>query len=65
MITKIFGLIFSPLFFGLGFLAPLTAQSLAALELMAPGTAPVITGLLIGGAFGLMAKYRGSWIWVK
>ncbi len=65
MIARIFGLIFSPLFFGLGFLAPLVAQSLVALELMTPGTTPLLVGLLIGGLFGLMARYRGSWIWVK
>ncbi|PWT90518.1 MAG: hypothetical protein C5B56_05305 [Proteobacteria bacterium] len=52
-----------PLFFGLGFVAPLTATLLilGGLEsslLMSP----TWIGLALGGAWGLYAKFRGSWI---
>ena len=57
--------LFSPLVFSIAFLAPLTTQTLIALELMAPGTPATIAGLIAGGAFGLMAHFRGSWIWIK
>ena len=57
--------LFSPLVFSIAFLAPLTTQTLIALELMEPGTPALIAGLIAGGAFGLMAHFRGSWIWIK
>jgi hypothetical protein len=52
-----------PLFFGLGFIAPLVAQSMAALHLSAPfGLSPVAFGLLIGAPWGLYATMRGRWL---
>ena len=57
--------LFSPLLFGLGFLAPLIAQSLTLADISFAGIENLYLGLLIGGLWGLMAQLRGSWIWVK
>ncbi len=52
-----------PVLFGIGFLAPLIAQSMEALEIAAPfGLSFIQTGLLIGAGLGLAAKLRGRWI---
>ena len=54
---------FGPLLFGIGFLAPLSAQLIDALSWTPPlGLSPVIAGLIIGGCLGLMAQLRGRWI---
>ena len=52
-----------PLFFGLGFIAPLIAALMtrSGLELSV-GLSPIWFGLAVGGAWGLCAKFRGSWI---
>ena len=65
MLKKIIGALFSPLVFGIGLLAPLTAQVMVALNLSVPGVNPIVIGLLLGGMLGLMAQFRGSWIWIK
>lgn len=60
-IQKFFGLM--PLFFGIGFIAPLIAQSMVALDVAAPwGLSPVACGLLIGAPWGLYATLRGRWL---
>jgi hypothetical protein len=52
-----------PVFFGLGFLAPLIAQSLEAAGIPAPfGLQPIQFGLAIGLAMGVVAKLRGRWV---
>lgn len=52
-----------PLLFGLGFLAPLIAQSLEALSLTPPmGLSPLALGLAVGGVLGLIANIRGRWV---
>ena len=52
-----------PLLFGLGFLAPLIAQSLEAMSLTPPmGLSPLVLGLLVGGTLGLVATIRGRWV---
>lgn len=52
-----------PLLFGLGFLAPLTAQIIIALSWTPPlGLTPLIAGLILGGSLGLIAQFRGRWI---
>jgi hypothetical protein len=52
-----------PLWFGLGFLAPLVAQSMDAMSIPAPfGLSTIVFGLLLGSTAGLVAKRRGSWI---
>jgi hypothetical protein len=52
-----------PLFFGIGFIAPLIAQSITALHLVPPfGLSPVAVGLLVGAPWGLYARLRGRWL---
>lgn len=65
MMAKIIGLVFSPIVFSIAFLAPLIAQSLTALNLSFLDIPNIAIGLAVGGSIGLMAKFRGSWIWVK
>jgi len=52
-----------PVFFGVGFLAPLIAQSLEAAGVPAPfGLRPIQLGLALGLAMGVVAKLRGRWL---
>ena len=52
-----------PVFFGLGFIAPLTATLMTRSGLEpSVGLPPIWLGLALGGAWGLYAKFRGSWI---
>lgn len=54
---------FGPLIFGFGFMAPLISQGIQAMSWTPPfGLTPLVTGLIIGGALGLLAQIRGSWI---
>ena len=55
-----------PLWFGIGFLAPLIAQTMEAMAIPAPlGLSPIAVGLVIGSLAGLVAKSRGSWVWAR
>ena len=58
-------LIFSPIVFGLLFLGPLIAQSMTAMDLQLFAIPNLLLGLIIGGAWGLIAKLKGSWLWIK
>lgn len=52
-----------PLLFGIGFIAPLIAQSLAYWQMPAPwGMSAIAFGLLIGAPWGLYATLRGRWV---
>lgn len=52
-----------PVLFGIGFVAPLIAQSLDAARIPAPwGLTPLQLGLAVGLAAGSVAKLRGSWL---
>ena len=52
-----------PLFFGLGFFAPLIATLITRSGLEPSfGLPPIWLGVALGGAWGLYAKFRGSWI---
>lgn len=52
-----------PLLFGLGFIAPVTAELMILAEVRAPlGLTPLSSGLLLGGAWGLYATIKGSWL---
>lgn len=54
---------FGPLLFGFGFIAPLAAQILERVGWDLPfGVTPLVAGLILGGAWGGTAQYRGSWI---
>ena len=49
--------------FGIGFFAPLIAQSMDALEVAAPfGLSTIVFGLIVGASAGFVAKLRGSWV---
>ena len=52
-----------PMIFGLGLLAPLSAQIISAAGWTLPfGLTPLIAGLMIGGGLGLIAQIRGTWV---
>jgi len=54
---------FGPLIFGLGFITPLSAQIIDAISWTPPfGLSSLMTGLIIGGALGLLAQLRGRWV---
>lgn len=64
MIKTLLSWFFSPLLFGIAFMAPLSAQILDAMAVSLP-VANIWAGLVIGLGLGLMAQFRGSWIWIK
>ena len=52
-----------PFLFGIGFIAPLTAQLMAVAGIEGPfGMSRIGFGLLFGGAWGLYANIRGRWL---
>ena len=56
-------LLFSPITFALGFLAPAIAQSLEALGWGVPGLSNLTLGLALALAIGVTAQLRGGWLW--
>jgi hypothetical protein len=62
---KVIGLLFSPIAFGIGLLAPLIAQIMAFAGLSVVGIPDIWVGLFISAQLGLIAHLRGSWVWVK
>jgi hypothetical protein len=61
MVRRFFGLM--PLWFGIGFIAPLTAQIImtSGLEASFP-VAPIVVGLVVGIVWGGTTVVRGRWI---
>ncbi len=54
---------YGPVFFGIGFVAPLIAQSMDAAALSAPlGLSNLALGLILGASLGMLAKRRGTWV---
>jgi hypothetical protein len=52
-----------PLLFGIGFIAPVVAQTMAYWDLAAPfGMSRIAFGLAIGAPWGLYAVLRGRWV---
>jgi hypothetical protein len=52
-----------PLLFGIGFIAPLIAQTMEVWDIAAPfGMSRILFGLLIGAPWGLYAVLRGRWV---
>jgi hypothetical protein len=52
-----------PLLFGIGFIAPLIATLVTRSGLEPSfGLSPIWLGVVLGGAWGVCAKFRGSWI---
>ena len=61
VIAKLFAVM--PLLFGIGFIAPLTAQLMAVWDVDAPlGMGRIGFGMLLGGAWGLYANIKGRWL---
>lgn len=63
--TQFFKIFLSPLAFAVGFLWPLMAQTLIALGYVEPGWLAITAGAAIAIPFGLMAQFKGSWIWIR
>jgi hypothetical protein len=54
---------FGPLLFGIGFIAPLTAQVIEHAGWQVPfGASPIVGGLILGIVLGGVAQIRGRWI---
>ncbi|QAY79931.1 hypothetical protein [Sphingosinicella sp. BN140058] len=52
-----------PFLFGIGFIAPVTAELIEATGMATPvGLTPLGFGLVFGGAWGLYATAKGSWL---
>ncbi len=52
-----------PFLFGIGFIAPLIAQTMAYWDVAAPfGMSRIVFGLAIGAPWGLYAMLRGRWL---
>lgn len=61
VIRKLFAVM--PFLFGIGFIAPLTAQLMAWAGVDGPlGMSRIGVGLLLGGAWGLYANLKGRWL---
>ena len=58
-------ILFMPITWAVGFLLPLFAQSILALDLTESLAAAYLAGALVAVPWGVMAQLRGSWIWVK
>jgi len=63
MIRAILGPLFRfmPFLFGIGFLAPLIKEIIV-LSHLSLGAPPLAVGLVIGGAWGAFATWKGRWI---
>ena len=62
---KLIELFLSPIAFSIGFLAPLLAQVMLAMNTELSTPVAYGTGLAISISFGIVAQSRGSWLWVK
>lgn len=52
-----------PFLFGIGFIAPLIAQTMAYWQIAAPfGLDRIVFGLAVGAPWGLYATLRGRWL---
>lgn len=60
-IRKLFAVM--PFLFGIGFIAPLTAQLMKLWGISGPfGLSPIVFGLALGGVWGLYANIKGRWL---
>mgnify|MGYP003334398165 CR=1 FL=1 len=61
MIRILFAL--GPLWFGIGFIAPLIDQTLRVLDLSPPMAMPTLAfALIVGALLGSIATWRGRWL---
>ena len=57
--------LFMPVTWAIGFLLPLFAQSILAMNLTESIATAYLAGALVALPWGVMAQIRRSWIWVK
>lgn len=58
------GFALGPLWFGIGFMAPLIATLCNSLSISSPlGITPIAFGLIVGPALELIATTRKTWLW--
>ena len=62
---KLIELFLSPIAFSIGFLAPLLAQVMLAMDTELSTPVAYGTALAISISFGIVAQSRGSWLCVK
>ena len=62
---KFIALLFKPITWAIGFLLPLIAQVLLALDVTTSSLGAYGFAAVVAILWGLMAQFRGSWIWVK
>ena len=62
---KLIGLFLSPIVFSIGFLTPLLAQVILAVNTELSALIAYGVGFAVSVSFGIMAQVRGSWIWVR
>ncbi len=62
---KLITLFFSPVVFAIGFLTPLIAQVCLAMGWISSAPTAYGVGFAIAISFGLVAQFRGSWLWLK
>ena len=60
-----FSVLLSPLAFAIGFLWPLATQIAIGMEWFTPGWQAILCGAAIALPFGLLAQFRGSWLWIR
>ncbi|MEM1435095.1 MAG: hypothetical protein AAGG11_13635 [Pseudomonadota bacterium] len=62
---QIIRLILSPFGFALGFLWPLITQLLITTTVVPAGWTAIAVGAAVAVPLGLMAQFRGSWLWIR
>ena len=62
---RVVEILLSPIAFALGFLWPLTAQTLLATGTVAEPMNAYLVAIAVLTPFAIMAQVRGSWLWVK
>jgi hypothetical protein len=65
LMEHILKFLLSPWAWAMGFLWPLTAQTLIAAEVMASGLTAWAAGAAIAMTLALVAHFKGSWLWIK
>tara|TARA_Y100001935_G_C17271018_1_gene491953 strand:- start:926 stop:1117 length:192 start_codon:yes stop_codon:yes gene_type:complete len=62
---KLIQIFFSPIGFAIGFLTPLLGQVLTHFNVIDRWELAYAIGFVIALSFGLIAQFRGSWIWLR
>ena len=62
---KLLDYFFSPIMFSIGFLTPLIGQVLLVFDIVQGQPIAYGIGLTLSIVFGLVAQFRGSWLWIR